>query len=170
MLCYLLTGRDGYDMNEKKFDSDSLIQFKALADKINGLTDGSFNPEDFDFDEIQKSGIVDFFEEILSDEISEPFAPVSEDEIYEEIVDNYFLLIKELRVEHFSFFRFADYDYCREIIIDGKKYDLDGEFCHDDTDAAGALCAIDCLMADLGEEDEIILKKVEKMINVKNQK
>lgn len=157
-------------MKDYDFGSDSTIPFKALADKIKGIADGSLDPEDFDFDEIQKSGIVDFFEEILSDEISEPFAPVSDDEIYEEIVDNYFLLIKELGIESFHFFRFADYDYCREIIVDGQKYDLDGEFCHDDTDAAGALCAIDCLMADLEEEDETVLKKVESMINKKNRK
>lgn len=158
-------------MNDKNFDADSLIQFKAIADKIKGLTDGSLDPEDFDFDEIQKSGIVDFFKEILSEELSKPFEPVSDDEIYEEIVDNYFLLIKELGIESFHFFRFADYDYCREIIVDGKKYDLDGEFCHDDTDADGALCAIDCLMADLDEEvDETVLKKVESMINKKNRK
>ncbi|MGN1195215.1 MAG: hypothetical protein ACI4SB_07005 [Acutalibacteraceae bacterium] len=158
-------------MKDKDFDPDSLLQFKEIADKIKGLTDGSLDVEDFDFDEIQKSGIVDFFEEILSEELSKPFEPVSEDELYEEIVGNYFLLIKELGIENFNFFRFADYDYCREIIVDGKNYDLDGEFCHDDTDAAGALCAIDCLMADLGEEeDEIILKKVESMINKKNRK
>lgn len=156
-------------MKNNDFGSDSTIPFKALADKIKGLTDGSLDVEDFDFDEIQKSGIVDFFEEILSDNVSAPFEPVSDDEIYEEIVDNYFLLIKELGVESFHFFRFADYDYCREIIVDSKNYDLDGEFCHDDTDAAGALCAIDCLMADLEEKDETILKKVESMINGKNR-
>lgn len=169
MLCYLSTGKGGYDMSDKNFDAENLLQFKAIADKLKGLTDGSLDVEDFDFDEIQKSGIVDFFEEILSEALSEPFEPVSDDEIYEEIVDNYFLLIKELGVESFHFFRFADYDYCREIIVDSKNYDLDGEFCHDDTDAAGALCAIDCLMADLEEKDETILKKVESMINGKNR-
>lgn len=157
-------------MSDKNFDAENLLQFKAIADKIKGLTDGSLNVEDFDFDEIQKSGIVDFFEEILSEGLSEPFEPVSDDEIYEEIVDNYFLLIKELGAQNFRFFRFAGYDDCRVVILDGKKYDLDGEFCHDDTDASGALCAIDCLMADLEEEDETILKKVESLINRQNQK
>lgn len=65
---------------------------------------------------------------------------------------------------------FADYEYCREIIIDGKKYDLDGEFCHDDETATGALCAVDCLVGDIEDDYQTVLKNVEKMINIRNRK
>ena len=110
------------------------------------------------------------FSQILSEKLSEPYEPATEEEIYEEIVDNYLILIKELCVDKFNFFRFANYDYCREIIIDGKEYDLDGEFCHDDLKATEALCAIDCLIADLENEDEeAILKNIEKRINIRNK-
>ena len=54
------------------------------------------------------------------------------------------------------------------MIIDGKRYDFDDEFCHDDEDASGALCAIDSLISDLDDDEEKILKKVEKMINIRN--
>ena len=55
-------------------------------------------------------------------------------------------------------------------IIDGKEYDLDGEFCHDDIEATAALCAIDCLIADLENYDEeTILKNIEKRINTRNK-
>ena len=87
-----------------------------------------------------------------------------------QIVDNFFILNRENSITKFNFFRFANYDYCREIIVDGREIDLDGEFSHDDEEATEALCAIDCLMADLGEEVETILKKVEKMINIRNKK
>ena len=100
---------------------------------------------------------------------NEPFDDVSEDSLYEEIVDNYFILMQELNIDGFSFFRFARYDYCREIIIDRQNFDLDAEFCHDDMVATGALCAIDCLIADADESIESILKKVETMINKRNR-
>lgn len=156
-------------MKDYDFGSDSTIPFKALADKIKGIAGGSLDEDDFNIDAFSKSGMTETFGRILSEELLKPSEPISEVELYEEIVDNYFLLIKELGAQSFSFFRFADYDSCREIILDGQKYDLDGEFCHDDTEASGALCAIDCLMADLEEEDETILKKVESMINGKNR-
>ncbi len=88
--------------------------------------------------------------------------------LYEEIVDNYFIILKELGIESFSNFRFTSYDYCREIIVDGNEYDLDCEFCHNDADATESLCAIDCLIADIGDKEEEILKNTEKMINQRN--
>ena len=158
-------------MKEKEFDMDNLMKFKDLADKIKSISNDELDEDEFDIEEFQKSGFAELFGKILSEKLSEPYEPTTEEGLYEEIVDNFFILIKELGVCKFNFFRFASYDYCREIIIDGNKYDLDGEFCHDDLEATGALCAIDCLIADLENEDEeTILKKVESMINVRNNR
>ena len=150
-------------------DSDNMIEFKSLADVIEDFLDGQDDRENFDSDEFDESGIGELFEQMLNNAFEDSFEPTSEDELYEEITDNFFVLIKELGIKSFNFFRFASYDYCREIIVDGKEIDLDGEFSHDDEDATEALCAIDCLMADLGEEVETILKKVERMINIRNK-
>lgn len=157
-------------MKDNCYDKDNLISFKALADKIKTVSENEFADEDdFDLNEFKESGFADLFGQLLSESLNEPYEPATEEEIYDEIVDNYFVLIDELGIEEFNFFRFASYDYCREIIIDGKKYDLDGEFCHDDLDATGALCAIDCLIADLDGDEEAILKNIEKIINLQNR-
>lgn len=150
-------------------NNDNIIKFKDLADKINSIVESPVKEEDFDLDEFRKSGMTQMFMEMLSEKLSEPSELLTEDEIYEEITDSFFILIDLLGIESFSLFRFADYSYSREIIIDGKTYDLDGEFCHDDEEATEALCAIDCLMADLDEDDETVLKKVESMVNVRNR-
>ena len=54
-----------------------------------------------------------------------------------------------------------------------KEYDLDGAFSHDDDAATEALCAIDSLIGDIvctyGESEEEILKKIQVMINIKNE-
>lgn len=150
-------------------NEDNLIKFKDLADKIKSITDGNADEEDFDLDEFRKSGMTQMFMETLAKKLTEPSGLLTEDEIYEEITDSFFILIGLLGIKAFSLFRFADYSYSREIIIDGKSYDLDGEFCHDDEEATEALCAIDCLMADLDEKTETVLKKAERMINVRNR-
>ncbi|MBO5937204.1 MAG: hypothetical protein J6Q79_06270 [Clostridia bacterium] len=155
-------------MKENEFDFDNIIKFKSLADKIQNISVDELNEDEFDLDEFIDSGVVELFKEMLSAELSEPFDDVSEDSLYEEIVDNYFILIQELGINDFNFFRFARYNYCREIIIDRQNFDLDAEFCHDDLVATEALCAIDCLIADIDAEDEeLILKKVETMINMR---
>lgn len=157
-------------MKENEFNLDNLIKFKDLADKIKSISDGELDEDEFDIDEFKESGFAELFGQILSEKLSEPYEPATEEELYEEIVDNFFVLIKELGVDEFNFFRFASYDYCRDIIIDGNEYDLDGEFCHDDLEATEALCAIDCLIADLeNEAEETILRKVESMINIQNK-
>lgn len=112
--------------------------------------------------------IFDYFDKIFSDELAKNDNALSDSDLHEEIVGNYFILLKELGIENFSEFRFAGYDYCREIIVDGKEYDLDCEFCHDDAIATESLCAIDCLIADISEDEEEILKNIEKMINAKS--
>lgn len=155
-------------MKEKGFNSDNIIKFKTLADKIEKITDGELNADDCDIDELIENGYAEIFGQMLSEELSKPCETVTDEELYEEIVDNYFILINELGIKSFNFFRFSNYDYGREIIVDGKEYDLDGEFCHDDLEATEALCAIDCLIADIDDEDEEnILKQVERMINIK---
>lgn len=154
-----------------KNNEDNLIKFKTLADKIKCIVESPTDEEDFDLNAFKESGITQAFMEILSEKLSEPSGLLTEEEIYEEIADNFFTLIDLLGISDFSFFRFKNYDYNREIIIDGKEYDLDGEFCHDDEEATGALCAIDCLIADLDENDEkAVLKKAESIINVRNRK
>lgn len=157
-------------MKETDFDMDNLIKFKDLSDKIKSISDSESDEDDFDIDAFKESGFAEVFGRILSEKLSEPYEPATEEDLYEEIVDNFFILIQELGFDKFNFFRFASYDYCREIIIDGKEYDLDGEFCHDDLEATEALCALDCLMADLENEDEeTILKNIEKRINIRNK-
>lgn len=158
-------------MKNKEFDFDNIIKFKSLADKIKDTIDTETDEEELDLDKLLDSGMVELFKEILSEELYESFDDAeNEESIYEEIVDNYFILIQELGINDFNFFRFARYDYCREIIIDRQNLDLDAEFCHDDLAATEALCAIDCLIADIDAEDEeLILKKVETMINKRNR-
>ena len=154
-----------------KNNGDNIIKFKDLADKIKSIVESPTDEEDFDLNVFKESDITQAFMEILSEKLAEPSGLLTEEEIYEEIADNFLLLIELLGISDFSFFRFKNYDCNREIIIDGKEYDLDGEFCHDDEDATGALCAIDCLMADTDTEDEeAVLKKVESLVNIHNRK
>ncbi|MBQ7117145.1 MAG: hypothetical protein IJN88_02935 [Clostridia bacterium] len=153
-----------------KNNDGNLIKFKDLADKIKAITEGTADEEDFDIESFKESGITKVFMEMLSEKLSEPSGLLTEEEICEEIADSFFTLIRLLGIKEFSFFRFKNYDYCREIIIDGKEYDLDGEFCHDDEEATGALCAIDCLIADLDDDIEAVLKKAESIINIRNRK
>ena len=145
-------------------NNDNIIKFGDLAHKIKSITEEST-------EELKENEITDMLMNLLSEKLAEPSGLLTEEEIYEEIADNYLILTKLLGVNDFGFFRFKSYDYNREIILDGKEFDLDGEFCHDDEDATGALCAIDCLMADLDTEDAVaVLKKVESLINIRNMK
>ena len=156
-------------MKDNEFKFNNIIKFKSLADKIPSSDDIGIDGEELDLDKLLDSGVVELFKEMLSAELPEPFEAVSVDSLYEEIVDNYFILIEELGITDFNFFRFASYDHCREIIIDKQNYDLDAEFCHDDLEATEALCAIDCLIADADESVESTLKKVESIINKRNR-
>ena len=108
------------------------------------------------------------FEKALEEELSKS---QSKSEIYNEISNYYFTLLSLLKIDNFSSFNFPDYDDCRKIVVDRNEYDFDGLFRHDNEEATNALCAIDCLISDL-EEDNLkkILKKIEKTINVQNQK
>ena len=153
-------------MKDKDFDLGNLISFKALADKI-GEVDLSV------CDELDEDAVAEYLCSVLPDVVSN-IEPCTKEEIYDEILENFNFLIKAIGVEEFSFFRFSNPDYCREIIIDGIEYDLDGMFYHDDEDETGALCAIDSLIGDIvcefGGTEEEVLKKIQAMINIKNGK
>lgn len=154
-------------MKDNEFDN--IIKFKSLADKISSADDIGEVENELALYKLLDSGVVELFKEMLSEELYEPFDSVSVNSLYEKIVDNYFILINELGITDFNFFRFARYDYCREIIIDKQCFDLDAEFCHDDLVATEAMCAIECLIADISNESvEDILRKVESMLNKRN--
>ena len=154
-------------MKDNEFDN--IIKFKSLADRIQDTTDIETDENELALYKLLDSGVVELFKEMLSEELYEPFDSVSVDSLYEKIVVNYFILINELGITDFNFFRFARYDYCREIIIDKQCFDLDAEFCHDDLVASEAMCAIECLIADVSNESvEDILRKVESMLNKRN--
>ena len=154
-------------MKDNEFDN--IIKFKSLADRIQDTTDIETDENELALYKLLDSGVVELFKEMLSEELYEPFDSVSVDSLYEKIVDNYFILINELGITDFNFFRFAKYDYCREIIIDKQCFDLDAEFGHDDLVATEALCAIECLIADVSNESvEDSLRKVESMLNKRN--
>ena len=76
-------------------------------------------------------------------------------------------ILKELKIDKVTEFRFVDYEYPRLIIINGKEYDLDGAFDKDE-DAGAALYEIDALIGDLvceyGMNCEQVLKLIEKEI------
>ena len=104
--------------------------------------------------------------ENLENIISETdFTPVDENEVYSLITDNYFKLIKKLKIKEFSTFSFYDYENSRIVVIDDKKYDFDTCFSHNNSTAAEILCEIDSLIADIGKELSFILKEIEKRIN-----
>ncbi len=106
----------------------------------------------------------------LKDHQSDPqFEVAFEDTDYKELSDkiikNYLILIKKLGIEHFEKVKFPDYEDPRIILIDDKEYNFDIEFSHNDRAATAALCAIDCFMADSGEDFKAILLTVEKALN-----
>ena len=104
--------------------------------------------------------------ENLENIISETdFTPVDENEVYSLITDNYFKLIKKLKIGNFSTFSFNDYNECRVVIIDGKKYDFDSLFSHNDSSASEYLYEIDALMADINNDETAVLKEIEKRLN-----
>ncbi len=106
--------------------------------------------------------LADNLENLLSET---DFPPVDENEAYSQITDNYFKLIKKLKIKAFSTFSFNDYNDCRVVIIDDKKYDFDACFSHNNSSAAEILCEIDSLIADIGKELSFILKEIEKRMN-----
>ena len=77
----------------------------------------------------------------------------------------FFMILSLLNVNKFNSFQFVDYEDCRRVVIDGNEYNFDNEFHHNDSNATQILCTIDCLIADLEEDNiEAILKKIEKRL------
>ena len=112
------------------------------------------------------------FEELFEKELErEMTKPQSENEIHSEIMNCFFMILSLLNVNKFNSFQFVDYEDCRRVVIDGNEYNFDNEFHHNDSNATQILCTIDCLIADLEEDNiEAILKKIEKEINLHLQK
>lgn len=106
----------------------------------------------------------------LKDHQSDPqfevaFEDTDDKELSDKIIKNYLILIKKLGIERFEKVKFPDYEDLRIILIDDNEYNFDIEFSHNDRAATEALCAIDCLMADSGEDFKAILLTVEKALN-----
>lgn len=140
-------------------------EIKKPMEQIEELQAGEF--DDSYAEEFEESGFAEWIGHVMA-ELEDNYE-FSSEEIYEEIVDNFFCLFKEIGVSKFEMFRFVDYDYPREVIIDGKKYDFDCEIDHDESDALEALCAIDCLIADLENEGfDNTLQTIEEYINQRN--
>ena len=118
------------------------------------------------FNKLKSKEFEQKFMEALEKEMSKP---KSKNETYYAIADNYFMLLSLLNINSFHSFHFSDYEDCRVVVVDEKEYDFDNEFCHNDLEATEALCAIDCLIADLEATSmETILKEVEYRVNYQN--
>ncbi|MBR3810805.1 MAG: hypothetical protein IKJ16_00540 [Agathobacter sp.] len=118
------------------------------------------------FNKLRSKEFEQMFMEALEKEMAKP---KSKNERYNAIADNYFMLFTLLNINSFHSFHFPDYEDCRVVVVDEKEYDFDNEFCHNDLEATEALCAIDCLIADLEATSmETILKEVEKRVNYQN--
>lgn len=90
----------------------------------------------------------------------------SDDNIVDELFTHYQILVKSA-VGKKKFTKVAiSRDNPRIVTVDNQTYDFDEIFCHDDQKETNSLCAIDCLLADFGD-DETALSEIEKMFNNK---
>ena len=117
------------------------------------------------FDKMSEDEQVEFLMNVL--ENLNLTGSVSMEEIISDLVRCFKTILKELKIDKVTEFRFVDYEYPRPIIINGKEYDLDGAFDKDE-DAGAALYEIDALIGDLvceyGMNCEQVLKLIEKEI------
>lgn len=117
------------------------------------------------FDKMSEDEQVEFLMNVL--ENLNLTGSVSMEEIISDLVRCFKTILKELKIDKVTEFRFVDYEYPRLIIINGKEYDLDGAFDKDE-DAGAALYEIDALIGDLvceyGMKCEQVLKLMEKEI------
>jgi hypothetical protein len=114
------------------------------------------------FDVFKSKQFEELFEKALEEEMTNS---QSKNQIYSEITNCYFMILSLLNVNSFKSFQFPDYEDCRKVVVDGKEYDFDNEFHHNDRNATEMLCTIDCLIADLEDDIEAILGQIEKNIN-----
>lgn len=90
----------------------------------------------------------------------------SDDNIIDELFTHYQILVKSAAGKK-KFSKVAiSRDDPRIVTVDNQTYDFDEIFCHDDQKETNSLCAIDCLLADFGD-DETALSEIEKMFNNK---
>ena len=110
----------GESMKEKDFDIEKLIKLKELADKIKNIPDSDLDYElEDEFDEaFEESGFAELFGQLLSKSLSEPAKPVTEEEIYEELLD----LGKRFMIKDFVVFR-DDTEECTVIVAKHYKYE-----------------------------------------------
>ena len=117
------------------------------------------------FDKMSEDEQVEFLMNVL--ENLNLTGSVSMEEIISDLVRCFKTILKELKIDKVTEFRFVDYEYPRLIIINGKEYDLDGAFGKEE-DAGAALYEIDALIGDLvceyGMNCEQVLKLMEKEI------
>ena len=106
------------------------------------------------------------FEELFEKELETCADPKEIDEI----ASNYLTILGLLKLKSFHSFRFPDREDCRKISVDGQEYDLDDAFRHNDRKATEALCAIDCLIADLEGDLESKLREIENRMDAKRLK
>lgn len=95
--------------------------------------------------------------------------PADEEEIYSQLVRDYVRLLKKLKITKFSSFCFADYSDLHIVVVDGKRFDFDSLFLHDDSVAAEYLCEIDALVSDLNNDENVIFKEIEKRMNARKE-
>jgi len=114
------------------------------------------------FDIFKSKNFDDLFEEALEREMTKPR---NENEIYSEITNCYFTLLRLLNIDSFNSFKFAAREDCRRVVVDGNEYDFDNEFHHNDSLATEMLCTIDCLIADLENDVATILGNIETKIS-----
>ena len=90
----------------------------------------------------------------------------SDDNIIDELFTHYKILVKSAAGKK-KFTKVAiSRDNPRIVTVDNQTYDFDEIFCHDDKKETNSLCAIDCLLADFGD-DKTALSEIEKMFNNK---
>ena len=90
----------------------------------------------------------------------------SDDEIIDELFSHYQILVKSATGKKKHKEVTISRDNPRVVTVDNQAYDFDEIFCHDDRKETNSLCAIDCLLADFGD-DEAALSEIEKMFNNK---
>ena len=110
------------------------------------------------------------FEQLFEKELETYTDPKEKDEIYDEIASNYLTILDLLKLKSFHTFRFPDHEDCRKISVDGREYDLDDAFRHNNRRATEALCAIDCLIADVEGSFESKLREIGKRVDTERYK
>ena len=108
-------------MKEKEFDTGNLIKFKELSDKIKSISDSEFDEDEFDLNEFKESGFSELFSQILTEKLSEPFE-FKPEELYEDIVDNFFVLQYLYRLNYLQNFYVLDFAETHSLLFQFFDY------------------------------------------------